>query len=134
MHESRSGRSCWPLSAAGSGSWPAWPRLFPDPLTQGRRAYDRGDWAAAARSAREILKAREGDPAALRLLARSSVQLGRDDAALEIYTRRLEAKSIQAEDYLLLGVALKRRGRDDGAMWAWNKALEAEPVPAQDSR
>jgi tetratricopeptide (TPR) repeat protein len=75
--------------------------------------------------------ARAGDPAALRLLARSSIQLGPDDAALGIYTRRLEAKSIQAEDYLLLGVVLKRRGRDDGAMWAWNEALEAEPVPAQ---
>ena len=55
----------------------------PTRLTQGRRAYDRGDWGTAARSAREILKARQDDPAALRLLARSSVQLGRDDAALE---------------------------------------------------
>ena len=115
----------------GIGLLAAWPRLFSDPLTQGRRAYDRGDWDAAARSAREVLKARQGDPAALRLLARSSVQLGRDDAALGIYTRRLEANVVQAEDYLLLGVVLKRRGRDDGAMWAWNKALEAEPVPSQ---
>ena len=68
---------------------------------------------------------------ALRLLARSSVKLGRDDAALGIYTRRLEASAFQAEDYLLLGAVLKRRGRDDGAIWAWNKALETEPLPAQ---
>jgi len=115
----------------GIGLVAAWLRLFPDPLTQGRRAYDRGDWVAAARSAREVLKARQGDPAALRLLARSSVQLGHDDAALGIYTRQLEEKLIQAEDYLLLGMALKRRGRDDGAIWAWNQALEAEPVPAR---
>ncbi len=59
------------------------------------------------------------------------VQLGRDDAALRIYTRLREAKTVQAEDYVLLGVVLKRRGQEDGAMWAWNQALEAEPVSAQ---
>jgi predicted CXXCH cytochrome family protein len=106
-------------------------RLFPDPLTRGRRAYDRGDWDVAARSAREVLKARQDDPAALGLLARSSVRLGRDDTAFGIYTRRLEAKSMQAEDYMLLGVLLKRRGRDDGAIGAWNEALKAEAMPAQ---
>ena len=115
----------------GIGLLANWIRLSSDPFGTGRRAYDRGDWGAAARSAREVLKASQNDPAALRLLARSSVQLGRDDAAFEIYTRRLEAKSFQAEDYLLLGVALKRRGRNDGAMWAWNKALESESIPAQ---
>ncbi len=117
--------------ACGIGLLAAWLRPFADPLTPGRSAYDRGDWVAAARSAREVLKRRQGDPAALRLLARSSVQLGHDDTALGIYTRRLEAESIQAADYLLLGVALKRQGRDDGAMWAWNKVLEAESVPPQ---
>ena len=112
----------------------AWHRLFPDPLTQGHRAYDRGDWDVAAQSGREVLKSRNGDPGALRLLARSSIKLGRDDAALGIYTRRLEASAFQAEDYLLLGAVLKRRGRDDGAIWAWNKALETEPLPVPDSR
>jgi tetratricopeptide (TPR) repeat protein len=115
----------------GIGLLAAWLRLSSDPLTSGRRAYDQRDWVTAARSAREVLKARQDDPAALRLLARSSVQLGRDDAAIGIYTRRLEPKSMQAEDYLLLGVALKRRGRNDGAMWAWNQALEADTVSAQ---
>jgi tetratricopeptide (TPR) repeat protein len=121
------------LAVVGCGIWLvlAWLRVFADPLTPGRRAYDRGDWAAAARSAREVLKALPSNPAALRLLARSSAQLARDDVALSIYTRRLEAEQIQAEDYLLLGVALKRRGRDDGAMWAWSKALDAEVLPAQ---
>jgi tetratricopeptide (TPR) repeat protein len=115
----------------GIGLLAAWLRLSSDPLTSGRRAYDQRDWVTTARSAREVLKARQDDPAALRLLARSSVQLGRDDAAIGIYTRRLEPKSMQAEDYLLLGVALKRRGRNDGAMWAWNQALEADTVSAQ---
>ena len=117
--------------ACGIGLLVAWPRWFSDPLEQGRRAYDRGDWNAAARSAREILSMRQGDPAALGLLARSSVQLGRDDAAIRIYNRLLEAKTVQAEDYLLLGVVLKRQGQEDGAMWAWVQALEAEPASAQ---
>ncbi len=115
----------------GIGLWAAWPRLFPDLWTQGRRAYDRGDWSAAARFAREILKTHDGDPAALRLLARSSVQMGRDDPALVIYTRRLDDEAIQAEDYLLCGVALRRRGQNDLALQVWNKALETEPVPAR---
>src|SRR5438477_6315125 len=76
------------LVGCGIGLLAVWPRLLPDPLTQGRRAYDRGDWVAAAQSAREALKIREGDPAALRLLARSSVQMGRDEPAIVIYTRR----------------------------------------------
>jgi tetratricopeptide (TPR) repeat protein len=114
----------------GIGLLEAWPGLFTDSLTQARRAYDRGDWAAATRSAREALKARAGDPAALRLLARTSVQLGRDDTAIAIYTRRLDDKAIQAEDYLLMGVAMKRRGQEDLALQAWNKALEAKSVRA----
>jgi hypothetical protein len=65
------------LSVVGSGIGllAACLRLFPDPLTPGRHAYDRGERVAAARSAREILKTHQGDPAALRLLARSSVNL-----------------------------------------------------------
>ena len=119
------------VAGCGIGLWVARSRLFPDPWTQGRLAYDRGNWSAAARSAREILKTREGELAALRLLARSSVRMGRDDLALGIYTRRLDSTAIQAEDYLLWGVALRRRGQPDLALQVWNKALETEPVPAR---
>jgi tetratricopeptide (TPR) repeat protein len=119
------------LVGFGLGLCAAWPGLFPDRWTQGRRAYDRGDWSAAAQSARAILRAHEGDPAALRLLARSFIQMGRDDSALAIYTRRLDNKAIEAEDYLLCGVAFKRRGQEDLALQFWNKALEAEPAPAR---
>ncbi len=115
----------------GIGLVAAWPSLFPDSLTQGRTAYDRGDWVAAARSARAAVKLRAGDSAALRLLARSSAQLGHDDTAMSIYTQRLDDKGNQAEDYVLLGMVLKRRGQHDDALQAWNMALEAEPVPAQ---
>ena len=94
----------------GIGLVAAWLRLFPDPLTRGHRAYDRGDWDAAAQSAREVLKARQGDPGALRLLARSSVQLGRDDAALGIYTRRLEANVVPGRRLLAPGRGAKASG------------------------
>ena len=69
------------IVGCGVGLWAAWARLFPDPSTQGLLAYKRRDWSTAARSAREILKTRAGDPDALRLLARSSVQMGRHDLA-----------------------------------------------------
>ena len=118
------------LVGCGIGLTLAWPRLFPDPLMHGLRAYDRSDWSAAARSAREVLQTRGGDPAALRLLARSSVRMGRDDVALAIYTRRLDKEAVQPEDDLLRGVALKRRGQGDQALQVWEKALEAERVPA----
>jgi tetratricopeptide (TPR) repeat protein len=116
---------------AGIGLSMAWLRHSSDPLAAGRRAYDRGDWAAAAEAARAALKTHHDDDAALRILGRSSVQLGHDKAAIDIYGRRLDARSMQAEDYLQLGVALKRRRQDDGAGWAWNKALETEPIASR---
>ena len=117
--------------AYGIGCLVAGRRVSSDPLEQGIRAYDRGDWSAAARSARDTLKARKADPAALRLLARASVQLGRRRRGARDLYPALEAKTIQAEDYLLLGMVLKRRGQEDGAISAWVKALEAEPVSAE---
>ena len=118
--------------ACGIGTLVVWLRLSPDPLEQGRRAYDRGDWNAAARSAREILKTRQGDPAALRLLARSSVQLGRDDAALRIYTRRLEAKTVPGRRLFAPGSgAQASRTRRMARSGPGTEALEAEPSPAQ---
>src|SRR3712207_9497778 len=48
--------------------WWAWPRLFPDPLAQAHRAYDRGDWRQALRRGRHALKERGGGPRAPRLL------------------------------------------------------------------
>ncbi len=116
------------LVGGAIGLWTAWIRPFPDPLAQGRDAYHRGEWSTAAESARQVLKARELDPAALRLLARSSIRMGRDDLALAIYTRRLGAEAIEAEDDLLRGIALDRRGQPDEALLAWEKALEADRV------
>ncbi len=55
---------------------------------------------------------RKDDPAALRLLARASARLGRDDAAMAIYQRRLDEKALEAEDLCPAGAdATNDRGR-----------------------
>jgi tetratricopeptide (TPR) repeat protein len=97
--------------------------------TRAGAAYDRGDWAAAERAARESLKVRPDEAVALRVLARSSARLGRDDAAIALYSRRIDERVMAAEDYTLLGLALRRRGRPDEADRAWGKAMNADPIP-----
>lgn len=122
-----------PLAVVGCviGLLATWPRLFPDPLTQSRRAYERKDWDAAARLARQTLRARPNDIEALRLLARSSVRLGHDDAAIAIHAQRLNENANQAEDFLLLGLALQRREQTAAAARAWDKVLEFDAIPPQ---
>ncbi len=92
-------------------------------------AYARGDWAAAERAARADLKRRPDDREALRVLARSSTRLGRDDTALSLYSRRIGERAMEAEDHTLLGLIQARRGRPDAADRAWRKAMEADPIP-----
>src|SRR5947209_4794807 len=70
-------------------------RLF-DPLSRAAHAYDESRWGTAAELARQVLKSREDDPAALRILARSSARLGHDDTALRIYSRRLGEQPLMA--------------------------------------
>jgi Flp pilus assembly protein TadD len=99
-------------------------------MARGARAYGAGQWADAAKLARDALRVTRDNPAALRLLARSSARLGRADAAIAIYTRRLDGKEIDAEDYLLLGYAYERQRQSDLAATAWNNVLEAgQPAP-----
>ncbi len=121
------------LIVAGSaiGLVAAWPRLSGDRWAASSSAYDRQDWEAAARQARETLRARPNDVEALRLLARSSVRLGRDDSAIAIYSQRLNEKMLQAEDFVLLGWALQRRERTAEAARAWDKVLAFDAVPPQ---
>ena len=59
-----------------------------DAIGEGRAAYDRGEWSRAADLARERLKSDAKDLAALRLLARSSIRLGRDGVGASIYGER----------------------------------------------
>ncbi len=117
------------VAGCGIGLLAAWPRLSGDRLAASSSAYDRQDWDAAARQARQTLRSRPDDVEALRLLARSSVRLGRDDAAIAIYSQRLSEKLFQAEDDLLLGWALERRGQTAAAARAWDKVLAFDAIP-----
>jgi tetratricopeptide (TPR) repeat protein len=103
----------------------------PNLLSRAARAYAEHDWAAAAELSRQVLSQRKEDAGATRLLARSSARLGRDDAAIAIYTRRLDAPKIEAEDHFLIGLAYERRGNTRAAATAWNKLLEADHVSPQ---
>ena len=114
--------------AAGALAIAAWPRRAGDVMARARLAYERGDWPAALQASREVLKARPDDRAALRYLARSSVRLRRDDAALAIYPR-LEEQALESEDYVLLGTAYERRGLDESAARAYRKAVEMGQLP-----
>ena len=108
----------------------AWPHGQPDPLEQGRAAYNLGDWGAAERAARARLRVRADDPDALRLMARASVHLGRTPAALAIF-ERLGPKAMLPDDLCQLGVALAKDGNTQGAIEVLRQALAAEPDHAE---
>ena len=111
-------------AAAGLGY--AWTRPSADPVARGLVAYIHGGWEEAAGLARERLKAAGDDPAALRLMARASVQLGRDSSAVSLF-HRLGSDAMLAEDNYLLGVALTRSGNNRGGLQVWELARAADP-------
>jgi len=113
------------VTACVVGLWSARWRAITDRDSRAIRAYSGGKWTAAAELARQTLAVHKDDPAALRLLARAWGRLGRDDAAMAIYQRRLDEKGLEAEDHLVLGLMHQRHGRADAAARAWKKVLEA---------
>lgn len=101
-----------------------------DPLAPGISAYERGDWSDALAAARRRLETAKSDPAALRLYARASARLGRDDSAEAIY-RRLGTERMEAEDYFLLGRGLLRSGRSGPGLISLRAARDADPDHAE---
>ena len=114
---------------AGGLYW-AWLRRPADPLEGATAAYSRGDWEEAARLARVRLKTGADDPAALRLVARASVRLGRTAAARAVFNR-LGSQEMLPEDLYLLGIALKSDGDDKRAVQVWEQARAADPKHAE---
>src|SRR5689334_10991905 len=85
------------LAAAGIGvAGIVW--LRSTPLERGRAAYREGRWRDALNLANERLKADSNDREALRLSARSSARLQRDQATVAMYVR-LGSENAQAEDF-----------------------------------
>jgi tetratricopeptide (TPR) repeat protein len=96
------------------------------PLKQGIAAYTRLDWPSAERRAREQLKIHRDDPEAMRLLARALLQQGRDEPAMAL-CERLGDSGLEAEDYFLLGHAVRRSGKTKAAVKLWRRAVGKDP-------
>jgi len=96
------------------------------PLDLALMAYARGDYETALNLARERLKGTKDDRAAVRLLARASVHLGRDSSALSLYDR-LGDRSMMADDFYLLGIVLSRASNAQGSTEVWKQGLLVEP-------
>ena len=118
------------LTSAGAYRLWGWTRTHFDPLAQGMAAYDRADWMTAADAARKRLLVAREDDAALRLLARSSVHLRRDQTATTHYRKLMTRRSanLTAEDYYLLGMALSRQHKGDDAVAAWEQGTKIDPA------
>src|SRR5438270_54444 len=77
--------------------WSGALRGLADPAARAGDAYDQGQWGAADRAAREVLKLDPSEPSALRVLARSSARLGLDDKAIALYGQQIGPGRMEAE-------------------------------------
>jgi hypothetical protein len=93
---------------------------------RGRESYRSGAWNKAGEEARLFLKKSPDDSEALRILARSSARLGKDETAEAIY-RRLGTGRMQAEDLFLLGRGLLERGQKGPGLAALGAARDLDP-------
>jgi len=110
----------------GAGYW-AWPvRRGSALISEGRRAYSRGDWSQASVLARSRLRESPADTDALLLAARATARMDRERSAIATYSQ-LELRLMTAEDYFLLGRALSRTGQDDLALRSLERARDADP-------
>jgi tetratricopeptide (TPR) repeat protein len=118
------------VALCAAGLWWAWSWLAPGPLARGISAYDRGDWNAASELAQQRLAIAKDDRGAVRLLARSSVRLGRIPLALSLYNR-LDPPDLQVEDYCVLGLARNVSGGPVEAREVLGGALRIDPDHAE---
>lgn len=101
-----------------------------DPSVEGGAAYRRGDYAASSRIARAWLQAKNRDPDALRLLARSSLRQG-DEARAESIYKSLGDDALGGEDFYLLGLGQHRRGDRAGAVDSWQRGASKDPAHSE---
>ncbi len=130
----RRGKRWWPLVCAivlgfGGLGW-GWVRIKSNWISDAAHAYDRGDWLTASTLAQKRLQNAEGDPQALRMLARASARSSRYTEALAAYAR-LGMDLMEPEDYYLLGLCWRSAGRTQMAIESWKSALAANPDHAE---
>jgi tetratricopeptide (TPR) repeat protein len=118
------------LTCACLAAWVAMRRHGVAALDQGERAYQLRDWSRAALVARAALKEHPSDHSALRLLARASARLGKDELAETIY-RRMGAQAMEAEDLFLLGQGLIRRNQKGPGLASLRAARDLDPDHAE---
>jgi tetratricopeptide (TPR) repeat protein len=98
----------------------------PSQRSGGESAYRSGNWSVAAEHARAELKKRPADQSALRLLARASARMRKDETAEALY-RRLGTGAMEAEDLFLLGRGLMNRGMAGPGLASLGAAKDADP-------
>jgi tetratricopeptide (TPR) repeat protein len=113
--------------AAAAVPWRIDWRRRTDPVSRAEAAYARGDWQEALERARGHLRAHPADTKALRLVARSSIRLGRESVGRSIYGQLGGLDALPSEDLYLLGTLLLKRGEREAAEHCWEKGLDAEP-------
>jgi tetratricopeptide (TPR) repeat protein len=130
----RSGNRWWLLLCAlvlslGGVGW-GWFRIKPSWIGDAALAYRRGDWLTASTLAQKRLQTHEGDPEAVKILARASARSSRYRAALAAYGR-LGADALEADDHYLLGRCWSSAGRLQAAIESWKSALAVDPDHAE---
>jgi tetratricopeptide (TPR) repeat protein len=129
-------RWLWPVFLLGVlicaclAAWVAMRRHGVTALDKGKLAYQKRDWSRASLMARASLKERPSDLSALRLLARASARLGKDETAEAIY-RRLGTQAMEAEDLFLLGQGLIRRDQKGPGLASLKAAHDLDPDHAE---
>lgn len=114
------------LGIAAAIVW-VWPRFFPpSPLELGYSAYAQRDWREALRYGVEAIKVNPDEIEAVRLLARASARLHRDDSAQGLY-KKIKPEDMLAEDYYLVGSGLMRQGNIQIARVVLNESLKKDP-------
>ena len=95
-----------------------------DESSDAAAAYQGGRWERAADLARQALKSSPDDREVLRIYARASARLERDQLAAAIYRDRIGNTNLDDEDSFLLGLLFARGGKLLEAWQIWDKAVK----------
>ena len=97
-------------------------------LEAAHRMFADGEYAKSLRTFREVLATRPRDPAALRGVARSLMQLDRPEAALAAYDQAIAAEPRFAAAHANRAILLDRQGRHQEALQGYERALALDPA------
>lgn len=95
------------------------------------RHHSAGRLAEAERIYQEILRADPNEPRALQLLGAIAHQMGKNDIAVDLFTKALAIKPDYVDACYNLGIALRELGELDKAADSYRKALSIKPDLAE---